>query len=97
MLAITMIIRRPIRAQRCPAITGYATAGNFSRDNWLWFEIFIDVIIRVALYGLFVPTTVRHAQAMLKLVSPQLQIGRGCMLNVIPCGTTACQDKPRDY
>jgi hypothetical protein len=38
-------------------------------------EIFLDVIIRAAMRDLFVPTSVRHAQAMLEFVAPQLEIG----------------------
>jgi hypothetical protein len=40
-------------------------------------EIFLDIIVCVALQRLFVPTGACHAQAMLEFVAPQLQIGSG--------------------
>ena len=58
-------------------IIRHATACNFSLDSFLFFEIVPDVIICVALPHLLVPTRVRHAQAMLEFVAPQLQIGSG--------------------
>jgi hypothetical protein len=58
-------------------IIRHATACNFPLDSFLFFEVSLDIIIRVALPRLLVPTRARHAQAMLEFVAPQLQIGSG--------------------
>jgi hypothetical protein len=58
-------------------IIRHATACNFLLNSFLFFKVGLDVIIRVALQWLFVPTRASHAQAMLELVAPQLQIGSG--------------------
>jgi hypothetical protein len=58
-------------------IIRHATACNFLLNSFLFFEVGLDVIICIALQWLLVPTRARHAQAMLELVAPQLQIGSG--------------------
>jgi hypothetical protein len=58
-------------------IIRHAPACNFLLDSFLFFEVGLDVIICVALQWLLVPIRARHAQAMLELVAPQLQIGSG--------------------
>ena len=58
-------------------ITRHATPCNFLLNSFLFFEVGLDVIICIALQWLLVPTSARHAQAMLELVAPQLQIGSG--------------------
>jgi hypothetical protein len=58
-------------------IIRHAAACNFSLDSLLFFEIFLDVIVRVAVPRLFVPIRARHAQTMLEFIAPQLQIGSG--------------------
>ena len=65
-------------------IIRHATACNFLLDSFLFCEVGLDVLICVALQWLLVPTRARHAQAMLERVAPQLQIGSGTMLKVIP-------------
>ena len=58
-------------------IIRHAAACNFLLNSFLFFEVVLDVVIRVALPRLLVPTRARHAQAMLEVVAPQLQIGSG--------------------
>src|SRR6476646_8550810 len=57
---------------------------NLLRDSFLSFGVGLDVIIGVALQWLLVPIRARHAQAMLELVAPQLQIGRAQMWKPVP-------------
>jgi hypothetical protein len=74
-LAVTMIMYVSVCHRSWPVIIRHATACNFSLDGFLFFDVGLDFIIGVALPLSLVPTHVRHAQAILEFVAPQLQIG----------------------
>jgi len=76
-LAVTTITYVSICARRWPMIISHATACNFLLNGFLFSEVGLNVIVCIALQWLLVPTRARHAQAMLELVAPQLQIGSG--------------------